>query len=201
MVRKLSITEWLVLINIAVYTILAIIGLSALALNQDVLVFIAQYNKFIFEQGYIWELFTALFVHFHLGHLLGNMIFLLLFGYRTEDFFEWKKYLIIYLVSGLIGNLLGLFFGPDFLSAGASGAIFGLFGSLIYPLKKESPRSLKGMIFIGVIFLIFSGVNYNVDSISHWAGFIVGLFLGKYFSKINLKKERIIPKSIKVKET
>jgi rhomboid protease GluP len=172
-----------------------------LILNLDVLVFIAQYNKFIFEQGYIWELFTALFVHFHLGHLIGNLIFLLLFGFRCEDFYDWRKYLLIYLVSGLIGNLLGLFLGPDFLSAGASGAIFGLFGALIYPLKKESPRSLKGMIFIGVIFLIFAGVNTNVDSISHWVGFIVGLFLGKYFNKTARKKERIILKSIKLKET
>jgi len=201
MVRKLSITEWLVLINIIVYIILSIIGLSALTLNPDVLVFIAQYNKFIFERGYIWELITALFVHFHLGHLLGNLIFLLLFGYRSEDFYDWKKYLIIYLISGLSGNLLGLFLGPSFLSAGASGAIFGLFGSLIYPLKRESSRSLKGMIFIGVIFLIFSGMNYNVDSISHWVGFIVGLFLGKYFSKTARKKEKVIPKSMKLKET
>jgi len=201
MVRKLSITEWLVLINIIIYIILSIIGLSALTLNPDVLVFFAQYNKFIFERGYIWELITALFVHFHLGHLLGNLIFLLLFGYRSEDFYDWKKYLIIFLISGLIGNLLGLFLGPEFLSAGASGAIFGLFGSLIYPLKRESSRSLKGMIFIGVIFLIFSGMNYNVDSISHWVGFIVGLFLGKYFSKTARKKEKIIPKSMKLKET
>jgi len=200
MVRKLSLTEWLVLINIIVYIILSIIGLSALTLNPDVLVFIAQYNRFIFEQGYFWELFTALFVHFHLGHLIGNLIFLLLFGYRAEDFFEWKWYLLIYLISGLTGNLLSLLLGPDLLSAGASGAIFGLLGSLIYPLKKESRKSLKGIIFIGVIFLIFAGVNYNVDSISHWAGFISGLFLGRYFTKLSLKKEKESPNIIKLKK-
>jgi rhomboid protease GluP len=198
MVRKLSITEWLVLVNISMYIILSIIGGSILTLNQDVLVYIAQYNKFIFEYGYIWELFTALFVHFDPAHLIGNMIFLLLFSYRAEDFFNWRRVLLIYVSSGLVGNLLGLIFGPDFLSAGASGAIFGLLGSLIYPLKKESPRTLKGMIFIGLIFLIFSGMNYNVDHISHWVGFIVGVFLGRYFTKVNRKKEKETPKTMKL---
>ncbi|MDD1779486.1 MAG: rhomboid family intramembrane serine protease [Candidatus Helarchaeota archaeon] len=198
MVRKLSITEWLVLANVSVFLVLSIIGGSILTLNPDVLVYIAQYNRFIFEQGYIWELFTALFVHFDPAHLIGNMIFLLLFCYRAEDFFNWRRVLLIYIGSGLVGNLLGLIFGPDFLSAGASGAIFGLLGALIYPLKKESPRTLKGMIFIGLIFLIFSGMNYNVDHISHWVGFIVGVVLGRHFTKMPGKKEQTIPKTIKL---
>lgn len=189
MARKFSITEWLVLINITVYAILAIIGLSAVFLNAGVLVYVAQYNQFILERGYVWELFTALFVHFHLGHLIGNLLFLLLFGYRAEDFYSWKQYLIIFLVSGLAGNLLGLIFF-DFFSAGASGAIFGLFGALIYPIKDEAPKTLKSMILIGIIFLIFSGVNSNVDHVSHWVGFIVGIILGRYFSRINWKQRK-----------
>ncbi len=187
MARKLTITELLVLINVIVYTVLAIIGLSAVFLNANVLIFIAQYNKFILERGYAWELFTALFVHFHLGHLIGNLLFLLLFGYRAEDFFDWKQYLVIFLISGCAGNALGLIFGSNFFSAGASGAIFGLFGALIYPINQEEPKSLKGMILIGIIFLIFSGVNYSVDHVSHWIGFIVGILLGRYFSRNSWK--------------
>jgi len=57
---------------------------------------------------------------------------------------------------------------------------------------------LKGMIFIGLIFLIFSGMNYNVDHISHWVGFIVGVFLGRYFTKINWKKEKATQKTMKL---
>lgn len=197
--RKFSITEWLLLINIAVYAVLAVIGLSVLELNSDVVVFVGQYNKFIFEYGFFWELGTALFVHFHLGHLIGNLVFLLLFGYRAEDFYTWKQFLVIYILSGLVGNVLGLMFGWDFFSAGASGAIFGLFGALIFPIQNEEPRTLKGMILIGVIFLIFSGVNYNVDHISHWAGFIVGLILGKLFTDKGLIQRKTIPEKAKYK--
>ncbi|MHA1277267.1 MAG: rhomboid family intramembrane serine protease [Candidatus Helarchaeota archaeon] len=181
--RKLSITEWLLIINLVSYVILAIIGLSVVELNINVVAYVGQYNRFIFQYGYVWQLITALFVHFHLGHLLSNMLFLLLFGYRAEDFFTWSEYLCIYLASGLIGNLLGLVMGPEFLSAGASGAIFGLLGAILYPIKKESQRTFKSMIFIGFIFLVFSGMNYNVDHFSHWAGFIVGLLLGIYFTR------------------
>ncbi|HUY01024.1 MAG TPA: rhomboid family intramembrane serine protease [Candidatus Deferrimicrobium sp.] len=200
MVRNPSITEWLVLSNIIMYICLAIIGFSAFTLNANVLIYIGQYNKFIFEHGYFYELFTALFVHFHIGHLLGNLIFLLLYGYRAEDFYNWKQYLVIFLLAGLIGNLLGLILGPDFLSAGASGAIFGLFGALIYPIRSEAPKTLKSMIFLGIIFLIFSGINYNVDHFSHWAGFIVGLILGKIYTQKRLIKHEAPPGKIRLKQ-
>lgn len=199
MSRKLSITEWLVVLNISFFIVLAIIGLSPLILNDSVVIFVGQYNRFIFENGFIWELVTALFVHFHLGHLIGNVIFLLLFGYRAEDFYNWKQFLLIYLVSGIAGNVLGLALGMEFYSAGASGAIFGMFGALIYPIKTEEPKSLKGMILIGIIFLIFSGVNYNTDHISHWVGFLVGLILGKVYTDRKLIKGKEIPKKVKFK--
>jgi len=188
-VRKFSITEWLVILNSVMYIVLGIIGFSFFILNPDVVAYVGQYNRFIFERGYLWELLTALFVHFHLGHLIGNIVFLLLFGYRAEDFFNWKQYLWIYLASGLLGNILGLALGIDFFSAGASGAIFGLFGSLLYPIKRQTPRSLKAMIFVGLIFLILAGTNYNVDDVSHWSGFLVGLFMGRYFENLNWRKK------------
>ncbi|MHA1648689.1 MAG: rhomboid family intramembrane serine protease [Candidatus Helarchaeota archaeon] len=198
--RKLSITEWLVLINIIFYVILAIIGFSVFTLNEDVLVYIGQYNKYVFERGYVWELATALFVHFHLGHLMGNMLFLLLFGYRAEDFFNWREYLTIYLVSGFVGNLLSLLLGSNVLSAGASGAIFGIFGAILYPIKQETPKSFKAMIFIGIIFLIFAGLNYKVDHFSHWAGFVVGIFLGKYLTQKKPIKRSVTIKKIRSRE-
>ena len=199
MERRLSVTEWLLVINVVSYGVLAILGFSAITLNDSVVVFVGQYNRFIFEYGFVWELVTALFVHFHLGHLIGNMIFLLLFGYRAEDFYNWKQFLLIYVVSGAVGNVLGLTLGLEFYSAGASGAIFGLFGALIYPIKTEEPRTLKGMVLIGIIFLIFSGVNYNADHISHWVGFIVGLILGKVYVDRQLIKIKEQPKQIKFK--
>jgi rhomboid protease GluP len=188
--RRLSITEWILIICIAMYVVLAVIGLSVLELNPTVVAYVGQYNRFIFERGYVWELLSALFVHFHLGHLIGNLVFLLLFGYRAEDFFNWKQYLIIFLGSGFAGNVLGLALGMEFFSAGASGAIFGLFGSLLYPLRRETPRTLKGMILIGLIFLIFSGVNANVDHVSHWIGFVAGLLLGRYFDRVNWRRRK-----------
>ena len=95
--------------------------------------------------------------------------------------------------------MIGLALGWDFLSAGASGAIFGLFGAIIFPIKQESPKKLKGMIIIGIIFLIFSGLNYNVDHISHWIGFIVGLLLGRLFTQRRMIKHEVVIEKPKFK--
>ncbi|NIU82458.1 MAG: rhomboid family intramembrane serine protease, partial [Candidatus Thorarchaeota archaeon] len=89
-------------------------------------------------------LFTAMFVHVHLFHLLGNMLFLLIFGARGEELFSEKEFFFIYLGGGLSGNLLTLLMGPSTVSAGASGAIFGMFGACVIYLGQTSGQSIIG---------------------------------------------------------
>ena len=195
--KKLTITTWLVIVNIFLYTISAIVSLNPIFINQDFLLYFGQYNKFVLERFYIWQLFTAMFFHFDLAHLLGNMLFLLLYGYRCEDFFSPSQYLLIYFTSGFIGNSLSLFLGINILTAGSSGAIFGLLGAVLYAIKIKEKSNFNQTLMVGFIFLIFSGIRYNVNPISHWMGFVIGIFI----SYLLIKKFRKKQIAIKFKRT
>ncbi|MHA1250858.1 MAG: rhomboid family intramembrane serine protease [Candidatus Helarchaeota archaeon] len=154
------------IINIVVYIILAVLSLNPIVISNNILIWVAEYNYLVLFYFFYYQIVSAIFVHLNLAHLLSNSLFLLIFGYRCEDFYSTFKYLNIYLISGIVGNLLSLLFGPNFLSGGSSGAIFGIFSA--------------AYLLIGILFLIFSGAQYGVNPISHWSGFITGLLLGKY---------------------
>ena len=73
-----------------------------------------------------------MFLHADIIHIMCNMYALYVVGPRVEDFFGKRKYLLIYFLSGLSGSLLSVGLNSDVASVGASGAIFGLFGALLY---------------------------------------------------------------------
>ncbi|MBD3227454.1 MAG: rhomboid family intramembrane serine protease [Candidatus Lokiarchaeota archaeon] len=199
--RKLKITEIILIINSIVYVILSIIGFNFIIISDSVLIWIAQYNYMIIFYFLYYQFFTALFVHLNLAHILSNGIFLLLFGYRCEDLYSTRDFILIYLVSGLVGNFLSLFLGVNVISGGSSGSILGIFSATLYAISKKEKKSLKIYIFIGIFFLLFMGAQYGVNPISHWIGFIVGFFLGRYlFNKSLERKEKDFKKGTRKKK-
>ena len=82
-------------------------------------------------QGEWWRLIAAMFLHDGIGHLFINMITLYFIGPEIEDYYGHARMLVIYLLSGLYGNLLSAFWAPTTLAVGASGALFGLFGAYL----------------------------------------------------------------------
>ena len=78
-----------------------------------------------------WQLITSMFVHASIAHITGNMLFLLSSVLAAKKCSRFQNILGIYLTGGLVGNLLSLAFGPNFISVGASGAIFSLFGAIV----------------------------------------------------------------------
>jgi len=110
-------------------------------------------------------------------HIAGNMIFLLIFGLRAEEMFKPHEYLLIYLLSGLTGNILTLLIWPDMLSAGASGAIFGLFGAVtIYARRILGQPVLGALMFAFMLLVLSAGIEVNI--LAHLGGLIVGLLFG-----------------------
>jgi len=137
-------TYLIVALNMAVYAYTSIVGGDFMETSYDVILQYGQVNYFVMN-GLYWQLFTAMFIHVNIIHLLGNMLFLLIFGLRAEEMFSIQEYLLIYLLSGLAGNLLTLLFGPLAPpSAGASGAIFGLFGACTIYLRRTVGQSIIG---------------------------------------------------------
>ncbi|MEM3458829.1 MAG: rhomboid family intramembrane serine protease [Candidatus Bathyarchaeia archaeon] len=174
--KKFMPTYILIAINIAVYVYTSIIGGDFMETNYYVLLQYGQSNSFVMSGGY-WQLFTAMFVHVSLLHLLGNMFFLLIFGLRAEDMFAIHEYLLIYLLSGLSGNLLTLLFGPSMLSAGASGAIFGMFGAVTIYVRRAVGQSILGALMYS-FFLLMVNIGPNVNNLAHFGGLIIGLLIG-----------------------
>jgi len=142
---------------------------------------LGQSNNFVLSGGW-WQLFTSMFVHIHLIHLLGNMFFLLIFGTRGEELFSDEEFFLIYFASGLSGNLLTLLMGPSTVSAGASGAIFGMFGACAVYLGQTLGQSIMGALIYSFYLLILStGAGVNV--FAHFGGLAAGLAIGYTLAK------------------
>jgi rhomboid protease GluP len=133
-----------------------------------------------------WRLFTALFIHFGLAHIVANMGTLVVFGPLVERFYGSTRYLLIYLVAGVFGNLCSISAHPGVNSAGASGAIFGIFGALLATLARRRdhipPDILRPVFNVTLLFIGWSVYgslkNAGIDYVAHAGGFAAGLILG-----------------------
>jgi rhomboid protease GluP len=174
-------TTALIVVNLVVYVFTSVVGGNFLYTNDKILVGLGQYNDFVMSGGW-WQLFTAMFVHVHLFHLLGNMLFLLIFGARGEELFSEKEFFFIYLAGGLSGNLLTLLMGPSTVSAGASGAIFGMFGACVIYLGQTLGQSIMGaLVFSFYLLMLSTGAGVNV--FAHFGGLVAGLAIGYALAK------------------
>ena len=166
----------LIIANVLVYAYTAVVSGNILIINEDVLLWLGQDNAFVMNGGY-WQLFTSIFVHVNLLHLFGNMVFLLIFGIRAEDLFSTEEFFAIYFASGLLGNLLTLLMAPFIVSAGASGAIFGIFGACVIYLRKTFGESVMGALIFS-FFLLMLSMSAGVNIIAHFGGLVAGLIIG-----------------------
>ena len=124
------VTYTIIVINLLVYAILALLSQS-LDISQNVLIKAgAQQTAYIEANGQYWRIFTAMFLHLSLFHVGVNMLSLFFIGRVVETFYGHWRYLVIYLVSGIVGGIATFFLQPDAWAVGASGAIFGVFGAL-----------------------------------------------------------------------
>ncbi len=130
-----------------------------------------------------WRFLTAIFLHGGAGHILYNMFALALFGSLLEKFAGGKNFLLIFFISGLVGNLVSVNFYDS--SLGASGAIYGIFGVLmvikptmmVWALGFPMPMFIAGLVWIGGD-LVGLFTPSNVGHIAHLSGAVVGLIAG-----------------------
>jgi len=157
---------------------------DAISISQEILIRVGQFNLAVF-QGHVYQLLTSIFVHVDLVHLLSNCLFLLVFGLKAEErLLSWQYYLV-FIISGLMGGILSFVYGPISISAGASGAIFGLLGAdLTLMYLHERTKSFWGYVASGVIFFfIMSFGSPNVNLFAHAIGLITGAIIPFIFKK------------------
>ncbi len=151
-------------------------------------------NNALIQAGEIWRLFTSMFLHADIAHLGGNMLFLYWLGRSLYPHYSNGALWGMYLVSGLIGNLAGLFF-TDYLSLGASGAIMGLGGVLIYRMiwGKEAKAFRYGGNFASLAImtgynLVYGLFTPGIDNYGHFGGFIGGVLVALLVQSWRRKK-------------
>ncbi|MEM7028125.1 MAG: rhomboid family intramembrane serine protease [Chloroflexota bacterium] len=175
------------------FALLGAIGLAFLGLeiaggstNSRVLVtYGAIFGPAILD-GETWRLFTHMFLHIGTTHLFFNAIAMVMFGFEMERIYGSLRYGVIYFLSGLFGGIASFGFrGAEVLSAGASGAIFGIIGmNLAFFLyyrqrlgefgrqRVQSTLTLIGInLFIGFVII-------SVDNLAHIGGLLAGFALG-----------------------
>jgi len=180
-IRKPYITYGIITINIVLYIIMLTLSRSGLGEFdvQTLLKFGANYKPLVLAGEY-WRLIASAFLHDGIIHLICNMYALYVIGPQLENFFGKTRFLIIYLFSAIAGNLLSLTFSSA-VSVGASGAIFGLFGSLLYfgyyyrvYLGNVLRTQLIPVIMINILFGL---VTPGIDNAAHIGGLIGGIFI------------------------
>ena len=169
-------TYILIALNITIYVYTSIIGNNFIETSYSVIRVYGQVNALVYEGAY-WQLFTAIFIHADILHLFGNMFFLLIFGLRAEELFSTPEYFLIYLLSGLTGNLLTLLLGPQLVSVGASGAIFGMFGAVAIYVRRAVGQSIMSALMYA-FFLLMISWGPNVNFLAHLGGLVAGLLIG-----------------------
>jgi rhomboid protease GluP len=175
-------TTLLVAVNVLVYIYTSLIGGSFIETGYDALTQFGQYNLYVLA-GQYWQLLTSIFVHVDITHIGLNMLFLVIFGFRSEDLFTTEEYFAVYMLSGFAGSILTLFLmSPYTISAGASGAIFGMYGASIIYMRKTFGQSIMGALMYAFLLLMLSS-GAGVNNIAHFGGLAVGLVMGYALAK------------------
>lgn len=177
------ITATIIIINVIIWLLLEF---ESSSFNGATLIkYGALYTPLIQDGHEYWRLITSMFIHIGATHLLFNCFSLYIFGARLEKYLSSWQFIIIYLLSGLLGSIFSLvtniYIGNLTISAGASGGIYGLIGSILV-CSRLTGKSIDGlntysMLIFFIIGIVFGVVSPNIDSAAHIGGFIGGLLI------------------------
>lgn len=154
------------------------------------------------KSGQVWRLVSCIFMHWSLIHLIVNMYSLYIIGNQIETFLGKFKYLVIFLMSGLCGSLLTLVILKDStISAGASGAIFGLLGSLLYfgyHYRSYLGNVIRSQVIPIITLNLFIGFipSFHIDNACH-----IGGLIGGFLTTMALGVDERTKKSEKINST
>ena len=177
--KKYPVTSVLLILTTLVFVGMLILRGFSYAEAQTVFEFGAVYSPtIIMNPIQIWRLFSAIFVHIGLEHFVVNVLTLYFIGRQAEDIFGSRNFFLLYMMSGLMGNIFVFFFSPDTLSAGASTALFGLFASIVtlqYVVRdsyiQQLGQSYMTLIVVNIIFSFMPGISLA----GHLGGLIGGI--------------------------
>lgn len=190
--RNYTVTPILVLLNIflffvkAVFTVIYIRYLfthkSAIGDIQNIGVYVGANSRELVLSGQYWRLLTYQFVHASFFHLFFNMYALVYIGLMVEHKLGVKKFLSIYLLSGICGGILSLLYHDVGFMVGASGSIMGLFGAFMALLiskafEKNAARALLISTILVTLIMLINGLSGKADNAAHVGGLVSGFII------------------------
>ena len=194
-----AVTSAILGLNILVYAAMVFTGVSPIEPRDvELLKWGADFGPFTLG-GQPWRLLTSNYVHIGFPHLAVNMWSLWQVGRLTERIFGPWAYALVYTATGIAASLASLLWNPMRLSAGASGALFGIVGALIAALylgklpfpKPVVQRMLRSLLMVVAVNLLFGARASFVDNSAHIGGLISGLAIGGVLApELNQERER-----------
>ena len=182
---------WTILVfNCIAFVMLILAGGST---DVEVLVSFGALSSNLISEGEYWRFITCIFLHANLMHLGVNAFSLFIFGPTAEVFFGRIKFLIIYLISGVGGSATSfVFIDPRSIGVGASGAVFGVLGSIaVYYYLNQHIYGKYGRGMMGgiaMIVLLNLGFGFTVQGVDNWAH--IGGLLSGILAAFALQKHR-----------
>jgi membrane associated rhomboid family serine protease len=195
------VTYTLIGLNVLMYLVGAVFAanlFNPITDNNPIYQYGVQQGQLIFQQPWqAYRLFTAMFLHENIAHIGLNMLSLYFVGVLTERIFGGRRYLIIYLVGGLLAGVVQAIATPAIPSLGASGAIFAIFGAfgafLFMRRRALGPvaNSLIGQwLFWLLVNLVFGFAVPGIGVADHIGGLVSGFILGAIFISVNPRSRR-----------
>ncbi len=174
-----SVTYLLLFLNIFSYIYLALQSTNPLVIDAPLM---RRYGfvKELFFSGAYWQVLTNMFTHFDIPHLGYNMVFLLFFSAKSEELFGRKLTLLFYLGFGFATTATAFFYPLGTVSAGASGAVFGLLGADLAAQRGLYPRGIWTSLLYGSIFFVFAAAT---GFLAHLVGLVIGFSSGYLVSR------------------
>ena len=178
-------TQAIVGINVLVFIGMLVTGVSPLSPKPVQLVMWGANFAPLSLGSQPWRMLASNYVHIGIFHIFVNMWCLWNLGRLAERIFDRWTYMLVYTASGIAGSLASLWWHPQGIGAGASGAIFGLAGGLIavlypgkLPIAKEALKPTLGSLMMFAAYNLFFGLVPGIDNSAHLGGLFAGLAIG-----------------------
>jgi len=178
---------WFLLgLNLVIFVVTLISGSYPIRIDNPVVVLLGLHTGDFLHQP--WTIITNLFVHGSFGHIICNMVSLYFLGRFLIQLVGAERFLIVYFLGGIVGNILFILLEPHSIGIGASGAIFALGGvlAMIAPGLRVFiiPIPVPVPLWVAMaIFLLISFIGRGIAWQAHLGGLLLGLMAGYYFKK------------------
>jgi rhomboid protease GluP len=182
-IKGYFVTPIVINLNILVFVIMALTGVDIMAPDTDSLIAWGANFRPVTLGGEWWRLLTSCFLHIGVIHLLMNLYALVYIGIQLEPHLGKTRFLAAYLLTGIAGSASSLYWHEFTVSAGASGAIFGMYGVFLAMLttnliEKTARQAMLTSIAIFVGYNLLNGARGGIDNAAHIGGLICGIVIG-----------------------